>query len=153
MGKGLLILIGINVVFGFVVPQIDNGAHLGGLIAGFLASAIVHLPTKRKWQIQIPAFIFYTAALAGLIIFGVQYNENNASYQLMHIDESIKEEDYEAVVESATKGLENPDDLEAHLLFQRSYAYIELNKYDLALSDLDRKSTRLNSSHVAISYA
>src|SRR5699024_10892390 len=31
MGKGLLILIGINVVFGFVVPQIDNGAHLGGL--------------------------------------------------------------------------------------------------------------------------
>lgn len=138
MGKGLLILIGINVVFGFVVPQIDNGAHLGGLIAGFLASAIVHLPTKRKWQIQIPAFIFYTAVLAGLIIFGVQHNENNASYQLMHIDELIKEEDYEAVVESATKGLENPDNLEAHLLFQRSYAYIELNKYDLALSDLER---------------
>src|SRR5699024_3345066 len=89
------------------------------------------------WQIQIPTFIFYTAALAGLIIFGVQHNENNASYQLMHIDELIKEEDYEAVVESATKGLENPDDLEAHLLYQRSYAYVDLNKYDLFLSDLE----------------
>src|SRR5690625_3872977 len=56
----------------------------------------------------------------------------------MHIDELIKEEDYDAVVESATKGLEHTDDLEVQLLFQRSYAYIELNKHDLALSDLEK---------------
>ena len=30
-----LIIIGINLVFGFTVPRIDNMAHLGGLIAGF----------------------------------------------------------------------------------------------------------------------
>lgn len=138
MGKGLLILIGINVVFGFVVPQIDNDAHLGGLIAGFLASAIVHLPSQRKWLIQFPALVLYTAAISGLLIFGIQHNEHNASYQLMYIDELIKEEDYEGVVESATKGLENPGEVETQLLFQRSYAYLELNKYDLALVDLEK---------------
>jgi hypothetical protein len=31
-----LIIIGINLVFGFTVPGIDNLAHLGGLAAGFL---------------------------------------------------------------------------------------------------------------------
>lgn len=30
-----LIIIGINLVFGFTVPGIDNFAHIGGLIAGF----------------------------------------------------------------------------------------------------------------------
>lgn len=138
MGKGLLILIGINIIFGFAVPQIDNGAHLGGLITGFSAAAIVHLPTKKKLLIQISAFIIYGALIVGLIIFGVQNNEDKASYQLMSIDELIKKGDYESVVNSATKGLENPDDLEPDLLFQRSYAYIELNKIDLALTDLEK---------------
>lgn len=32
----LLLIIGINLVFGFTVPGIDNLAHLGGLVAGFV---------------------------------------------------------------------------------------------------------------------
>ncbi len=31
-----LLIIGLNLVFGFTVPGIDNMAHLGGLVAGFL---------------------------------------------------------------------------------------------------------------------
>lgn len=32
-----LVLVGLNVVWGFTVPGIDNAAHLGGLVAGVLA--------------------------------------------------------------------------------------------------------------------
>src|SRR5690625_7647167 len=59
MGKGVLLVIGINVVFGFIVPQIDNAAHLGGLVAGFIASAIIHLPKKRDFRRQSLAFLVY----------------------------------------------------------------------------------------------
>ena len=30
-----LVIIGINLIFGFTVPGIDNYAHIGGLVAGF----------------------------------------------------------------------------------------------------------------------
>ena len=33
---GLLVIVAINVVFGFVVPGVDNFAHIGGFVAGLL---------------------------------------------------------------------------------------------------------------------
>lgn len=48
--KGLLgqlvLWAGINVVFGFSVPRIDNAAHLGGFAAGFLLGLILR-PRRR----------------------------------------------------------------------------------------------------------
>jgi rhomboid protease GluP len=37
----LLFWAGINIVFGFTTPMIDNAAHLGGLAAGFVLGAFV----------------------------------------------------------------------------------------------------------------
>jgi rhomboid protease GluP len=34
--QNTLVIIGINLIFGFTVPGIDNMAHLGGLLAGFI---------------------------------------------------------------------------------------------------------------------
>ncbi|WP_062046372.1 rhomboid family intramembrane serine protease [Bacillus sp. JCM 19034] len=48
MGMNVLVILAINLVFGFVVPVIDNGAHIGGLVGGFLAAAIVQLPTQKR---------------------------------------------------------------------------------------------------------
>ncbi|MFD1038487.1 rhomboid family intramembrane serine protease [Virgibacillus byunsanensis] len=137
MGKGLLILIGINIIFGFAVPQVDNGAHLGGLFAGFLASAILHLPKKKNLSIQLAAVILYIVIITGLVVFGTQNNLNSASYQLIKIEELVKVNNYEEIVQRATIGLEDPKDVKPHLLFQRSYANIHLNNPELAIKDLE----------------
>lgn len=146
IGMNLLILIGINIVFGFTVPQIDNSAHIGGLIAGFIAASIVHLPKREAAFKQGMAFVLYIILLTGLTLYGIQNNMNDPSYRLSQIDQLLEENEFEQVVATATETLENPGEYEAPLLFQRSYAYIELNRVELAINDLE-KSIRLDENN------
>ncbi|WP_121615048.1 rhomboid family intramembrane serine protease [Virgibacillus halodenitrificans] len=136
MGKNVLILIGINILFGFLVPQIDNAAHLGGLIAGFIAASITHLPKKRDAQKQVLAILIYGFALTGIGYYGFSNNQNSQSYQLTQIEKYLQEEKYKEVVQLTTDSLDKKGDLEATILFQRSYAFIELGKINEAKQDL-----------------
>ncbi|WP_010530992.1 rhomboid family intramembrane serine protease [Lentibacillus jeotgali] len=149
MGMNLLFIIGINIVFGLSVPQVDNGAHMGGLITGFIASAILFLPKKKNRPIQLAAVILYMLIVLGLVIYGMDHNKSSPSYLLMKTEQLIMDEQYEDAVSTAAKGLQSSgqieDELESHLLFQRSYAYIQLNSIDKAITDLE-KSVELNSS-------
>lgn len=138
MGRNIITIVAINIVLGFVIPQIDIGAHLGGLIAGFIASAIVYLPREKRITIQFSALIIYLLLLSGLFLFGINSTTNTVTYHLIKIEEYIEEKDYEMVISQATESLEDPGEFSAELLFQRSIAYIELNKSDLAINDLER---------------
>ncbi|SFD54202.1 rhomboid family peptidase. Serine peptidase. MEROPS family S54 [Lentibacillus persicus] len=149
MGMNLLIVIGINIVFGLSVPQVDNGAHMGGLISGFVASAVLYLPKKKNLIIQTAAFIVYSLLIVGLAVYGVQHNESSAEYQLMKAEQLIAEEQYERVIAVVTEGLQLSDgsesDLKSHLLFQRAYSQIRLENTEEAIADLEI-SVELNSS-------
>jgi membrane associated rhomboid family serine protease len=49
----VLILLGINVVIGFLAPGIDWRAHLGGLVVGAVVAAIfVHAPKRGRKPVQ-----------------------------------------------------------------------------------------------------
>lgn len=49
----ILSLIAINLVFGFVVPNIDNAGHIGGLIGGFIMAAILRTPAQSKGKNKV----------------------------------------------------------------------------------------------------
>ncbi|TWG31207.1 rhomboid protease GluP [Geobacillus sp. C56-T2] len=55
MGMNVVSLIVINLLFGLLVPGIDNAGHIGGLIGGFLAAGAVHLPKHAAWGRQFRA--------------------------------------------------------------------------------------------------
>lgn len=44
----LLIVIGLNLVLGLIIPGIDNFAHLGGLVAGFFAAFLLTFKKDRR---------------------------------------------------------------------------------------------------------
>jgi rhomboid protease GluP len=46
----LAIIIGINLVFGFTAPGINNLAHLGGLVSGFLLGYVLAPKYAVQWQ-------------------------------------------------------------------------------------------------------
>ncbi|GAA0602446.1 rhomboid protease YqgP [Virgibacillus siamensis] len=151
MGKNLMIIIAINIILGITVPTIDMGAHIGGLVTGFVASAIVHLPTKRSLRVQLPAFILYAVIIFFLITFGIRNNLQNPSYQLMKTEQLAKSNQFEKMVETATEGLEYESDIKDKLLFQRSYAYLQLNKAQLAKEDL-KQAVSLNEDYMRAHY-
>jgi rhomboid protease GluP len=69
MGKNVIVLIVINLVYGFAVPGIDNAGHIGGLIGGFLAAGVVHLPKNKLLLRQI----LFIAGTVISTIFLLQY--------------------------------------------------------------------------------
>src|SRR5699024_12179804 len=74
MGKNLLLILLIDLAFGVLIPQIDMGAHLGGLIGGYIASAIVFVPQKRRLFIQIAALVVYLLLFLLLGYYGINMN-------------------------------------------------------------------------------
>ncbi len=65
VGTGVLPVIVINLIIGFSVPQIDNSAHIAGLLAGMALAAVV--PYERP-RTQTPAvFTAIQYVLLGLI--------------------------------------------------------------------------------------
>jgi rhomboid protease GluP len=65
MGFNIFLVIGINLILGFSIPGIDNAGHIGGLLGGVLAAAIVHLPKKKKFLTQIPSLLFSLVLIWG----------------------------------------------------------------------------------------
>src|SRR5690625_2764443 len=144
MGKNVIFILILNLVIGIVIPNIDMGAHLGGLITGFLAATITSLPKKRNYKFSSLAMVAYLIIISILVVFGINANENDPLYLLMQTEENNNDEKYELAIETATEGLDSSSDVEASLLFQRAYAYGELDEPDLAQADLE-KSVEIES--------
>lgn len=65
----LLLVLGLNLVIGFVIPGIAWQAHLGGLIAGGLV-ALVFVKTRRRSQ-KRKQLLLIGAIVAGLVVLTV----------------------------------------------------------------------------------
>jgi rhomboid protease GluP len=144
VGTSILLILAINLVIGLTIDQIDMAAHLGGLIAGFLAAAVAGLPNKKHLPSQISALVVAAVLFYSVTIYGVSANESNQEYLLMQIQEHLTDQEYEEVIETATHALTVEGDMDGVILFQRSYAYIELGQHDKALSDLEESVTLEN---------
>jgi rhomboid protease GluP len=111
-GNDFLFLIGINVVYGFMNPSVDNAAHLFGLIGGLLVSLLLlkKIPYFRINQRVI--------AITGLIIilglFGMKFQSYSDSpdYYFSKSIYYVREEFYDEAYSIAVEGLEtHPEDI------------------------------------------
>ncbi|MCQ6278098.1 rhomboid family intramembrane serine protease [Bacillus sp. EB600] len=128
MGRNVLIVLIINLIFGFSSTGIDNAGHIGGLIGGFLASGIVHFPKKKKPLLQTLFLLISTAVVWGSLSYGfcesVRAKDEGSS--LILAQDYITNHQYDkaySILEGTLKKSKNPS---PQLYFQLSY--IEMKK-------------------------
>ncbi|WP_226583033.1 rhomboid family intramembrane serine protease [Halobacillus litoralis] len=139
LGWNLIFIILLNISFGLLVPQVDNGAHIGGLIGGFLASAFIQMPKHKIGKMQAGAFVLYLLAFGAMAYIGFTgwLNGEQTYSQVQETQELNQRGDYDRVIEQTTTSLENPGIYEAELLFNRSYAYVKTGRSKKAKEDLE----------------
>jgi rhomboid protease GluP len=121
--QSVLTLIGINLLFGFIVPGIDNAGHIGGLAGGFLAAAMVHVPKqKSRWSKRAGAASLAVIFIGGLLWYGFWIYAKDPQMLLQSARESIRKHDT-AIAERLLKRAVQIEDapLEAHYLL--GYVY------------------------------
>ncbi|MCP8616862.1 rhomboid family intramembrane serine protease [Salirhabdus salicampi] len=155
MGKELLFIIGLNVILGLSVPNIDNGAHMGGLVGGFIASAIVQLPKRKSLLMQFGALFLYCGLVFGLIYSGIHqtFTGFDPNVSIVMGDRQVEENNYGKAVELYSEGIQHTGDHEQLqiLYFKRAYVYIQQEELTKAKEDL-LKAIEYNASFAEAHY-
>lgn len=142
--RNMLFLLGLNVMFGLLVPGIDNAAHFGGLACGYLAARLIDRDpedspalTPRRFQKVLPVvgLLFIAAALVPWRTSGAE-DIHQALAQDAAL-RSLRRSEWDECIESATRSLEQ-DGSNAMLLAIRAEAYLQKRNHAAALADLDR---------------
>lgn len=106
-GTDVLSLIAINLVIGFMVPNIDNAAHLAGLIGGYLAAWSVGLKQQSPFKTKhIIAQVVTIAVIVSSLAWGIPNFKNSWVYYFYKADEMVQQLDYVGAKMYLEKGLE-----------------------------------------------
>lgn len=128
MGSNILVIVGINLALGFVIPNIDNAGHIGGLIGGFLAALIVQLPNQKKVLFRVLGIAVTCFLFLGLYQYGINQAENQyPEYKAMKGQELIQNEEYEEAYTYLQEAISN-EKSSNDVLFLLSVAAIQLKK-------------------------
>ncbi|MET3684273.1 rhomboid protease GluP [Alkalibacillus flavidus] len=151
IGTNLLFIVGLNIMLGFTVPQIDNGAHLGGLLGGFLAAQIIQLPYKRQWFRAALASVLMLLLIVSMAYYGYQDADQPENPQALALlaQDYLEQENYEDMIDMLSTSLE--DDIQhEYIYFYRAIGFLETEQFHEAETDLQQAidlNPRLAEAH------
>lgn len=97
-GYDVITTIVINISYGFSRSGIDNFAHLGGLVGGFLAAGIVKIKAVNKKYLSRTAFLLATLLITTLgLFYGFTNQQNRALVKLNEMERMKNAENWEEV--------------------------------------------------------
>ncbi|WP_415816134.1 rhomboid family intramembrane serine protease [Mesobacillus thioparans] len=137
LGLNILVVLGINLAFGFTIPGIDNAGHIGGLFGGFISAGIFHLPKKRRPLLQT-AFL---AVAVAAIFFSLQYGFSGKADLvdersiLVLAQNHVQAEEYQQAYDLLSQ-YGKTEQLSSESLFMLSFTEIKLGRLEEAKSNL-----------------
>ena len=147
---GLLVLAGINLVYGLATPGIDNWAHLGGFAGGFalglalapqyrlvrspigtpIALADINSMIRRWWAVPIALVLLLIGTL--LATASLPQNPHTHLYQA---ERYLTRQEYQMALEEIDEAV-RLDDTIAEAYYLRGLIYADRGNIDAAVSEL-----------------
>ncbi|PRO66677.1 rhomboid family intramembrane serine protease [Alkalicoccus urumqiensis] len=137
-GLNIIVILLINLAFGFLVPMVDNGAHMGGLAGGFLAAATAGLPGAAKRSRQLLAFAASAAGAVILLTAGYSQTPEGEALQAVYYEmgrEALADEREEEAAEYLERSITLSDqqgdeagEITANAYFLLSYTEIQAGR-------------------------
>lgn len=151
MGMNVISVIAINLAFGFLVPMVDNSAHIGGLIGGFLASAFVHLPKHKLMVRQLGAVFILTVTTAAALMYGFFYKDQLEDPQVIGqvSQQLIEQGDFEKANQILSDVVKANHDAPPDIYFLLSYTEIKLGNLKEAVPLLEQVVKEKSDFHEA----
>jgi len=137
--RSVLLFAGYNLAYGAIKSNIDNAAHVGGLVAGFLIGAALsqHLISSPEVRARLRLIVFVCAAVVLASSFTIIRQRNVRLIRLAQADEQLQRGDLDgAIPKLRDLSRSMPNDPSVHALLGR--AYLQKKQYDLALPELQR---------------
>jgi rhomboid protease GluP len=165
--NSLVSVVVINLIIGFTAPNIDNAAHIGGLVAGFLIGwlltpeyeVVPRSPTSpphvvdanslsRRWWV-VPAAL---VAAVGLTLLGNVREGSTAAARARSGESHLERGEWEEAIVEFTAALEKDPQLWTAYIY-RAEAYLQVDDMDAALDDFETVIERGSTMQVrAVAY-
>lgn len=134
-GINLITTIIINLVYGFMNKNIDNTAHIGGLIGGVISSgAVYNIAEGKKGRLtKLVSLLLLIAVTIGGLFYGFNNKQNVLVADVNQLQEYFSQKNWSECEKLGEKILNlNPDntDIKAIALWDTAQAETNQNKYD-----------------------
>lgn len=138
-GNNVILTILINLGYGFTNAAIDNYAHIGGLIGGFLASGIALTSPKKQWYANRFLYLALTVILvySGLV-YGFNNTQNKIVFKINELEKLERSENWARVESKAQEILRlkpRNQNLKAYTLWALIKAQALLGNYQEAITN------------------
>ncbi|NTU25096.1 rhomboid family intramembrane serine protease [Bacillus tequilensis] len=151
IGTNIIVIILINLGFGFAVSNIDNSGHIGGLIGGFFAAAALGLPIAGALGKRVLSAVLLIALAVGFLYYGLHSPSHQESALIQQASELYQEGKYEEVTE-LLNGEAEQKDASVDLLKILAVSDIQIGEYDQAISLLERAVKKDPKDHASYYY-
>lgn len=131
-GANLITTVIINLAYGLMNKQIDNHAHLGGLIGGFLTTGVVYSAPERNAKTglkRVAALVLVVVVTIGMLFYGFNNKINAISPKLALMEQYDSQNNWTQSEKQAEEILAlNPNDKNTKVLALWSLVRAEVNQ-------------------------
>lgn len=141
LGYDIIFVLLFNLGIGVVIPMIDNYAHVGGLVGGFLAAMMVHLPRQCMVKERIGALSALVMLSLVLIQLGFNKGVDTPMYHIIQSELEMKRENWSQAGIHLEKAIQLGSQ-EPEVYLQLGMIYNQLEKFIEAEKMLEEAKSR-----------